>query len=113
MEPLRCLSFSFLSELSQPVLDLIDSKGLAAFCTLVQLISQFVINEIIGEIDAVKTDRKVINSLEIFTLTAIAYKVILHSGHFYNPPIEFVQRKGIKNSLGFNSSIRFLQYFFT
>jgi hypothetical protein len=65
------LSLSLLSKLGQPFFNLIFGEGFLTFYTLVYLIDQFIIDKIIREIDAMKSKRKIINALEVLTLTSI------------------------------------------
>jgi hypothetical protein len=57
-------------------------KDFTAFCALVCLFSQFIINEFISEVDTMKLDRKVIDALEVSILTFIAQEKILDKIHF-------------------------------
>jgi hypothetical protein len=50
---------------------LFRAKGLSAFCALVDFIGQFVIYELIGEIDSVKPNGKTVNTLELPVLAEI------------------------------------------
>jgi len=48
---------------------------------LIFFFGHFVINEVVGKIDPVKTDGKIIDTLEIFVLAIVAYKKILCEIH--------------------------------
>jgi hypothetical protein len=55
----------------EALLYLIFSKNLVACCTLIHLISESIIDEIIGKIDSMKAEGKTIDALEVLILTAI------------------------------------------
>jgi hypothetical protein len=78
-------SFPFSFEFGQGLIYLTLRKGLAALCTLVNLIGYPIVNQIVGEINAVKANRKVVNGLEVLILAAIAQKVIPNKLHLLPP----------------------------
>jgi hypothetical protein len=45
-----------------------------------------IIDEIIGKVNPMKTEGKIVNPFEIFACTAIAQKVILDFIHLHFPP---------------------------
>jgi len=73
--------FAPLLELAQPFPYLIFRKYFVAFCALVHLINQFIIYKIIGKVDPVEPDGKVIDALEVLILAILAQKVILDEIH--------------------------------
>jgi hypothetical protein len=60
---------------------MISGKGLMTLCALEDLVGQFIINKVIGEIDTMKSNRKVVDLPEVFILAFIAQKVVLNAIH--------------------------------
>jgi hypothetical protein len=49
---------------------------------LIELVGQFVIDEIFGEIHAMKLDFEVVDELEVLILATVTQKVVLDNLHF-------------------------------
>ena len=64
---------------------MISGKGLMTLCALEDLVGQFIIYKVIGEIDTVKSNRKVVDLPKIFVLAFIAQKVVLNTIHLLFP----------------------------
>lgn len=60
---------------------MISSKSLMTLCALEDLFGQFIIYKVIGEIDTVKSNRKVVDLTKVFVLAFIAQKVVLNTIH--------------------------------
>jgi hypothetical protein len=73
--------FMHLFYLIEGLLYLLFGKGLATLGALVNHISQFIINKLVGKIDVMKPDREIVDALEVLILATVAQKVILDNIH--------------------------------
>ena len=68
-------------ESDQPLFNLFLGKGLMALGTLVLLVNNLVVDEILGKINPMKQERKIVDQLEILISTFVADKKILDRIH--------------------------------
>jgi hypothetical protein len=80
-QPLFTLSF----DVRQSFVYLLLRKGLATFRALVDLLCELVVNQLIGEVDAVEADRKVVNPLKVPILAVITEKIVSNGIHLLFP----------------------------
>jgi hypothetical protein len=55
---------------------LLFRKDLSAFAALIDFVDQLVIDQIVGEINAVEAKRKIVNALEVLVRAGIAQKIL-------------------------------------
>jgi hypothetical protein len=60
--------FMHLFYLIEGLLYLLFGKGLATLGALVNHISQFIINKLVGKIDVMKPDREIVDALEVLSV---------------------------------------------
>ena len=65
----------------ESLLYLLFSKDFVACRTLIHLISEPIIDEIIGKIDSMEAEGKRVDALEVLILTAVTYKVFPNIFH--------------------------------
>lgn len=78
--------FAKFLELGKLFFDLIDGVDLGALSALKRFIGQFVVDELIREVDPVETYREVIDRLEILPPTLITHKIIMDGLHSVSLP---------------------------